>query len=296
MDEPRYPLLEELAPLDTWVLNTYAGCDLRCRYCITAAQGASFPRAPHGEVRARLQDELDVLAATAGLPPRLGVGAFADVYPNVEAAYVVTRPALQVLVERDIEFTLVTKGRTVLRDVDLLTRSRRRRVQISLCAVDDDEVTRVDPGAPSATERLEIVHTLKAAGVRVRVQAAPWIPGVSDVAELLDRLDPTIPVTVTPLRVPAHVERFAAARGLTQEAVNDAFRREFDRVGPRPHVVWSTPPRRDGAPPHITDNIGRPRMENSSEADAAPRIGRSMDEQRVLLRSAHRVLRERYRS
>lgn len=295
MDEPRYPLLEELAPLDTWVLNTYAGCDIRCRYCITAAQGPSLPRAPRGEVRSRLQDELDALAATVGLPSRLGVGAFADVYPNVEPAHVVTRPALQVLVERDIEFTLVTKGRTVLRDVDLLTRSRRRHVQISLCAVDEVELRRVDPMAPSAAERLEIVHSLKAAGVRVRVQASPWIPGVSDVAALLARLDPTIPVTVTPLRVPAHVERFAASRGLTQAVVNDAFRREFDRVGPRPHVVWSAPPRHDGAPPHITDNIGRPRMD-MAEADAAPRTGPAIDEQRVRLRPAHGALRARYRS
>lgn len=296
MDEPRYPLLEELAPLDTWVVNTYAGCDIRCRYCITAAQGPSLPRAPRGEVRPRLRDELDALAGSVGMPPRLGVGSFADVYPNVEATHGVTRPALEVLVERDLAFTLVTKGRTVLRDIDLLSHSRQRRVQISLCAVDEDQVARIDPGAPSVAERLEMVHVLHGAGVRVRVQASPWIPGVSDVAALLERLDVDVPVTVTPLRIPSHVERFAEGRGLTQELVNDAFRREFERVGPRPHVVWSTPPRRDGAPPHIDDNIGRPRMDDRGDADAAPRIGPPIAEQQVTLRPAHRLLRERYRS
>ncbi len=292
--EPRFPLLEELAPLDTWVLNTYAGCDLRCRYCITAAQGSSWPRVPRSEMRVRLGDELDALADQCGLPPQLGVGAFADVYPNVEVRYGVTRPAVEVLVERGIAFTLVTKGATVLRDADILSSNRRAHVQVSLCSINDQTVARLDPGAPSASERLRVIHALRDAGVRVRVQASPWIPGASDVAALLDRLEPGIPVTVTPLRIPAHVEPFATAQGLTQASVNEAFQREYERVGPRPHLVWSRPPALDGAPPHISDNIGQPAVDHWFNAPAAPEIGPAPTEQRVRFMPARRVLRARY--
>jgi DNA repair photolyase len=294
VDEPRFPLLEELGPLDTWVLNTYAGCDIRCRYCITAAQGTSYPRASRREMRSRLGQELETLDERVGLPAQLAVGSYADVYPNVEADYGVTRPALAVLVERHIQFTLVTKGRTVLRDVDLLADDPNVHVQVSLCSVDEDAVAKVDPGAPTVSERLHMIRVLRNAGVRVRVQASPWIPGVSDVAALLERLDPTTPVTVTPLRIPPHVVPFARARGLTQATVNEAFRREYERVGPRPHVVWSRPPALDGAPPHIRDNIGRPTIGDWTAADAAPNIGPAREEQLVRLRPARRALRARY--
>lgn len=296
MDEPRYPLLEELAPLDTWVLNTYSACDIGCQYCITAAQGVSLPRVPRAEVKARLRDELAQLAVADAVPARLGVGAFADVYPNVEAHYRVTEPALEVLVDQRLPFTLVTKGTTVLRDVDLLAAFREARVQISLCSVDDDVVARLDPGAPSATERLALIHTLASRGVRVRVQASPWIPGVSDVAALLDRLDAPIPVTVTPLRLPPHVQHFATANGLTQAIVNEAFRQEYERVGPRAHLVWSKPPPLDSAPPHISDNIGQPTVETWTVATAAPRVGPPVREQQVRLTPARRALRRRYRT
>jgi DNA repair photolyase len=253
-----------------------------------------LPLAPRGEVAARLDQELDELCARDQLPPQLGVGAFADVYPNVEAQYGVTRPALEVLVDRDIAFTLVTKGATVIRDADIFATYRRGHVQISLCSVDDATIAHLDPGAPSATERLRVIHTLRDAGVRVRVQASPWIPGASDVEALLGRLDPSIPVTVTPLRIPAHVEAFATARGLTQANVNEAFQREYERVGPRAHVVWSRPPALDGAPPHISDNIGQPIVDAWTTAARAPHVGPPLAEQRVRLMPARRALRARY--
>jgi hypothetical protein len=201
---------------------------------------------------------------------------------------------LEVLVERRLPFTLVTKGATVLRDVDLFLTYDHGEVQISLCSVDDDVVARLDPGAPSATERLAIIHRLAEAGVRVRVQASPWIPGVTDVAALLRRVEQPIPVTVTPLRLAPQVAGFAASEGFTQDAVNRAFQAEYERVGPRFRVVWSRPPALDGAPPHISDNIGQPVRDGWNPADEAPNAGPPIAERRVELTPAHRSLRARY--
>jgi DNA repair photolyase len=117
------------------------------------------------------------------------------------------------------------------------------------------------------------LHGLAARGVRVLVQATPWIPGITDVLALRKRIDGTIPIQVTPLRLPTHLSRATRSLGLTQTQVNDAYGREYERVGPLPKVRWSRPPPIDGTAPHIIDNIGRFTMSDWTPAPTAPDPG-----------------------
>jgi DNA repair photolyase len=266
---PALGLLAELGACEAWVLSTYSGCDIRCTYCIVSAQGRSVPRFDAAQTAARLRAELDEFPS----PPGLFVGAFVDAYPSVEPHYRVTRAALEVLVERDLAFELITKGAGVLLDIDLFQSHRRGHVQISLCSLDEDAIREVDPGAPSAIERLAIIDRMVAVGVKVRLQISPWIPGMSDVEALVQRVDPSVSVQVTPLRLPRHLQTTPLGRRFRQVDVNDAYRREFERVGPRPNVLWSRPPALDGAPAHITDNLGSRDPSDWRPAEIAPRPG-----------------------
>jgi DNA repair photolyase len=262
------PLVERHTVSDSWAVNTYAACDIRCTYCITSAQGRSVPRVPPEVLAQRLRDELDAV----GEIDRLVVGPYCDVYPGPERELGVTRRALEVLVARGHGFNVVTKGTTVVRDADLF-RHPGTLIQISLNTLDDRAVARLEPGAPSAEERLRALHVLAEEGVRVLVQATPWIPGVTDVAALRARVDPAIWLQVTPLRLPPHLDRATRALGLTQAGVNEAFQREYERVAPLRRVRWSRPPALDGSPPHITDNLGRAKRTDWTPAPAAPDPG-----------------------
>lgn len=255
------PLIERIAVLDAWVVNTYRACDVRCRYCITAAQGVSTPRFDRSAVSQQLELELDAIGAI----DRLVVGSYCDVYPSVESDLRVTRAALEVLRERAFRYVLVTKGPTVLRDVDLFEACC---IEVSLCSVDENVVRRLEPGAASPSARIETIHGLAAAGVHVIVQASPFIPGVTDVLALRERIDPSITINVTPLRLPDYLQHFARAQGLTQRDVNDAYRREYDCVGSRDNITWSRLPPLDGRGMHIRDNLGRPKINDWSEGKA----------------------------
>lgn len=261
------PLLDVAAPNEAVVLNTYRACDIRCAYCITRAQGRSTPRVAPSEVRARLTDEL---AATLPIS-RLGVGGFVDVYPGAEADLGVTRTALEVLADHGLGFRLITKGTTVWRDRDLLARGDVE-VQVSLNTLSSAAVARVEPGAAPPEARLATLHRLRDHGVHVRLQLSPWIPGTSDVGALLDRVE-GIPVTITPLRIPDYLTRARHVTDLDQAGINEAYRREYEAVGPRPLVLWSRPPPLDGAPPHISDNVGRSELVDTSPAEVAPHRG-----------------------
>jgi hypothetical protein len=232
------PLIEEVAACSAWALNTYLGCEFRCVYCITAAQGDSYPTYPRDELVPKLREEL----AALGPDICLMVGTLRDAYPSVEREHRVTRAALEELDAQGYGFGIVTKGTLVLRDVDLLARRADRTVQVSLCTVDDDALHHVDPKAPSAAERLTTVHALRDAGVCVSVNAEPWIPSVSDAGAIRDAVDDDIPVRFAPLNVvnPLVVDT-PYGRRFRQPEINDAYRREFERVGPLPNVAWVRP-------------------------------------------------------
>ncbi len=252
-----------------WALSTDSGCDIACTYCITTAQGRSVPLYLAGDVAERLRSELDDFAT----PPRLCVGAYCDAYPSVEPHYRVTRAVLEVLVEQDLEFTVVTKGAGVVLDTELFQSHRRGHLQISLCSLDERAIAEIDPGAPTAAERLAVIQHMVDAGVRVCLQMSPWIPGITDVDLLLAQLDPRVAVQITPLRLPPYLRNTPLGRAVSQAEVNDAFQREYERVGPRPNVLWSRPPALHGAPPDIDHNLGSHEPSDWTRAPASPRAG-----------------------
>jgi hypothetical protein len=263
------PLIEWQGLNHTWTLNTYQSCDVRCRYCITRTQGVSEPREPRATVARRLGEELDAL----GEVDHVSVGPYVDVYPSTEAALGVTRAALEVLAERDIRAHLITKGPTVVRDADLLARPGVE-VQISIPSFDAEGLARIELGAADPAARLAALEVLHRCGVQVRLQVSPWIPGLSDVDAARRAVDPSIPITTSPLRLPPYLDGVGRSLGLTQPEINEAFRKEYERVGRQPNVWWSLPPALDGAAPHIDDNVGRRERDTWDPAPAgvpAPR-------------------------
>ncbi|MGH9024771.1 MAG: hypothetical protein ACRDWD_01435 [Acidimicrobiia bacterium] len=94
-----------------------------------------------------------------------------------------------------------------------------------------------------------MIHELAAAGARVSVSAAPWIPGVSNAQALIDRIDEHIGIRFGVLNVLSpEVAATPYGKRFTQQAVNDAYMQEFQRTEPRPNVSWLRPVPADGSP------------------------------------------------
>jgi hypothetical protein len=85
-------------------------------------------------------------------------------------------------------------------DVDLLLRGDGH-VTVSLSTLDGNAAARLEPGAPTPAERLEVVHELADAGVPVWVSVTPWVPGVTDITSVAHSVGSTIPIRVAPLNV-----------------------------------------------------------------------------------------------
>jgi DNA repair photolyase len=228
---------------DMWSVTPYAMCDHRCVYCCTWAQGPSDPILPVDEARA-------VARAFVADSPEGRVfllGAFSDGYPNVEEELQLTRVVLEELVRGSGPLTIITKGEAVLRDLDLLVEAgERAQVQISLCSLDEAALRRLDLGAPSAATRLDMVRTVRAAGVRVGVNALPWIPDVTDTRALIETVEPDVEIIFSPLAFgEGRDSMHLLGRELRRDEVWRRYNAEYERFGHVPNTSWVRP----SAPP-----------------------------------------------
>ncbi len=222
-----------------WSVNPYKACGIGCIYCIAQSQGRAEPwYSPDtvvGELRKRLANVPD--------NQELFVGALADAYPPEEETLGITRTVLAELSRQKRAFCTCTKSNLVLRDADILARHEGHcDVFLSLCSLDQSLVSRLEVNAPPVAERLRAVAALKDAGVDIHIDAAPWIPGASDIRALLDVLPAGVGVQVAPLDI-RHIgpEATLAGRRFTQDQIHAAYEQHRREVGDDSRVRWKDP-------------------------------------------------------
>jgi DNA repair photolyase len=207
-----------------WSINPYVGCAFGCAYCYAryahryALERALAADPQHADLQ-RITRELppwlaferaivvkrnapDVLARTLRSGPdryrdlaqghQIVIGTATDPYQPAERRFRITRGILEVLAQHlDLRVVIITKSPLVTRDVDLLTRLARHssvQVHVSLITVDRELARRLEPRAPTPEARLRAVSRLHAAGVYVRVNAMPVLPGITDGPQQLEAL------------------------------------------------------------------------------------------------------------
>jgi DNA repair photolyase len=90
---------------------------------------------------------------------------------------------LEVLAEFRNPVTIITKNHLVTRDIDLLSEMgawNGATVNLSITSLDEKLQRVMEPRASTPRRGLDAVEKLAKAGVRVRVLAAPMIPGLND--------------------------------------------------------------------------------------------------------------------
>ncbi len=230
-----------------WSLMPYDKCDFRCVYCCTGAQGVSKTSVPEAELLAAVRHGLAAVS-----PDELVIlGCFSDAYPNREERLGITRAVLEELVDQNRRILIVTKSRTILRDIDLLQRHRNYgRVQISICSTDNVALKRLDPGAPSVDERFATLRTLAAAGIEVGLNALPLVPGVSDVEDLLARTPAGVEIIFGPLTIGDERDELELlGRRHTRSEAVAWYLTQYRRWGHLPHTSWVRP-----SPPPAENN------------------------------------------
>lgn len=155
--------------------NPYTGCCHNCVYCYASSYVPRFSDCrPKKDLLKRLEREaLKLRGETVSLSNS------SDPYPQMERELGLTRECLRILSRSKCRIQVVTKSTLVTRDIDLLNEASAT-VALTITTDNNDLAKRIEPNAPSATERLRTVETLVSKGVPVSVRIDPVIPFVND--------------------------------------------------------------------------------------------------------------------
>jgi DNA repair photolyase len=180
-------------------LEHYDRCSYRCVYCITESQGKTRAKFTADEIETHLDREFSVLNDNW----IICMGAAMDPYNDLEPELRLTRRALQMVKKYGLRFTMTTKGTSILDDIDFYrTYDHWFKTILSLSVLDPELERMLEPGAPSTSDRIDAALELRNAGVpEVWVAIAPWVPQVSNLEAIFERLPDGMPVAIQPLEI-----------------------------------------------------------------------------------------------
>lgn len=170
-------------------LNVTRGCSHACAYCYCRA----YPEAPPpGElwVYENLPAQLEAeLARMRRLPRAVSLCTASDPFQPFPSVLGVTYRAAELLLERGITVTFLTKGWIPDEFIALFaTYPGQVRSRIGLLSLEPRYHRLFEPGTALPEARLANIRRLREAGVAVGVRHDPVIPGVTDRPPELDRL------------------------------------------------------------------------------------------------------------
>lgn len=187
---------ESLVPF-RWTINPYRGCTHACVYC--------FARRTHEYLDLDSGRDFDtkiMVKVNAGelvrkelAHPRwcgepIAMGTNTDPYQRPEGRYRLMRQILAALRDFANPFSILTKGRLILRDSDLIEQAAKV-TQVSLAVsvgfLDESLWRSVEPGTPRPRSRLDVVRRFADLGMGCSVLMAPILPALTDSEEQIDR-------------------------------------------------------------------------------------------------------------
>ncbi len=170
-------------------INPYRGCEHGCIYCFARPSHAYLGLSPGLDFETQLiakPNAAEVLArqlARPGYKPAvIAIGTNTDAYQPIERDRGIMRAVLQVLAAHRHPVGIVTKGSLIERDLDILSDMAGQglvQVGISVTTLDAGLARKMEPRVPSPARRLKTITRLREAGIPVRIQASPIVPGLT---------------------------------------------------------------------------------------------------------------------
>jgi len=174
--------------LFAYQIDSYIGCEHRCRYCYTLNQTDTNETKEiimHKDVAGQLSQELSKLE-----PQTIYMGMNTDPYQPCEKTHQQTRQVLEVLAQREFSVCVLTKSDLVVRDIDLLTRMPGSSAGISIAFQDERIRQLFEANTQPTQKRIEALKKLKQAGIETYALICPVMPFITDVERLIEMAKP----------------------------------------------------------------------------------------------------------
>ena len=188
-------LLEQAGPASEsfYTLSPYVGCVIGCKFCYAQSSLGPLRRllgraeAPWGSYVDIRRNAPQVLARelaepTRPLRPIKFCPVVSDPYQAIERSAGVTRGCLDVIAAADRPWPtlLLTRSPLILADRERIAGLPRAWVGVSLPTVDEDVRRHFEPRAATIAERLTVLRSFRALGVKTLAVVQPLLAGPLD--------------------------------------------------------------------------------------------------------------------
>lgn len=153
-----------------FTLNPYRGCQYGCSYCYAAAFSPDQAmRQDWGNWVIVKQNAVEILKKelkrryrkNPTQPPSIYMSSVTDPYQPIETKAKLTRRLLEVMVEYQPTLVIQTRSPMITRDIDILQKFQRLRVNMSIPTGSEQVRKDFEPQSPSVKARLRAIGTLK---------------------------------------------------------------------------------------------------------------------------------------
>ncbi len=166
-----------------YVINPYVGCQHACSYCYAKfMKRFTGHQEPWGQFVDVKINAADLLRMEIKKKKRatVWVSGVCDPYQPLERKYQLTRKCLEILAENDWPVVIQTRSPLVLRDLDILKKTKYFEAGLSVTTADDEIRKLFEPHAPPVMERLRALGELHQSGIKTYAMIAPMLPGAED--------------------------------------------------------------------------------------------------------------------
>lgn len=170
-------------------MNIYRGCSHGCIYCDSRSEcygNQDFDTVHMKEnALAIIRDDLR-RKAKRGV---VGTGAMSDPYNPFEKDLELTRHALELLNAYEFGVAIATKSDLITRDIDLISEIKEHSpvlCKLTVTTCDDALAKKVEPNAPSSSQRFAAIKKLADAGIFAGVLLMPVLPYLEDSPENIE--------------------------------------------------------------------------------------------------------------
>jgi len=164
----------------SYAVNPYMGCSHGCVYCyarftfISAGMNPlDWGRIVFPKINAPSLLKREVRSKKKGL---VLLSSVTDPYQFIEEKYQLTRRCLEVLSRYEWPVTILTKSNLVLRDLDMIGKSKDIEVGLTITIVDDDVAEVFEPRAPRYSARVFALRELSKKTGNTYAFYGPLIP------------------------------------------------------------------------------------------------------------------------
>ncbi|QRV22556.1 PA0069 family radical SAM protein [Marinomonas foliarum] len=171
-------------------VNPYKGCEHGCVYCFARPTHAYLDLSPGLDFETKLIAKTNAaflfeeeLAHPNYRCEPIALGINTDAYQPIEKQLKITRRLLEIALAHNQPISLITKSTLILRDIELLTLMAEKNlihVAVSVTTLNNDLKRILEPRTASGKTRLQVIKTLREAGIPVSVLVAPVIPFINN--------------------------------------------------------------------------------------------------------------------